>query len=89
MRQVTAFSCFSKTPRMHARITAEPLYVSRRVEAFTRLNHTWAFRIWPPIDQKVIFGHVITIPLARLNLNEQELVYIYIYIYIYILCIIV
>ncbi len=63
------FPVFHIPPRMHARVTAEPLHGSERVEAFTRLIHTWAFRIWPPIDQKVIFGHVITIPLARLNLN--------------------
>ena len=61
---------------MHARETAEPLYVLKRIKAFTRLIHTWAFRIWPRIDQKVIFGHVITIFLARPILNVKELVII-------------
>ena len=46
------FFLFHIPPRMHARTTAEPLCVSKRVQAFTRLVHTWAFRIWPPIDQK-------------------------------------
>ena len=44
---------------MHARATAEPLCVSRRVKAFTRLIHTWGFRIWLHIDQKVILGHFL------------------------------
>jgi hypothetical protein len=74
MRQVTALSCFSRTPRMHARTTAKPLCVSKRVKAFTRLIHTWAFRIWPPIDQNVIFGHFIWISLARPILKALELV---------------
>jgi len=41
---------------MHARAAAGPLCVSKCVKAFARLIHTWAFRIWPPIDQKVLFG---------------------------------
>jgi hypothetical protein len=52
------FSLFFKIPRrMHARATAKPLCVSKRVKACTRLIHTWAFRIWPLIDQKVIFEY--------------------------------
>jgi hypothetical protein len=42
---------------MHALATAKSLCVSNLVEAVTRLIHMWAFRIRPPIDQKVIFGH--------------------------------
>ena len=44
---------------MHARATAKPLCVSKRVKASTKLIHPWAFRIWPPIDQKVIFEHFL------------------------------
>jgi hypothetical protein len=49
------FPVFHIPPCMHACATAEPLYVSRHVKALTRLIHTWGFRIWPPIDLKVIF----------------------------------
>jgi hypothetical protein len=52
------FSVFCIPPRMHARVTAEPLRVSKPVKACTHLMHTWAFRIRPPIDQKVTFGHM-------------------------------
>jgi hypothetical protein len=51
------FPVFHIPPRMHARATAAPLCFSRRVKAFTRLIHTWGFRIWIHIDQKVILGH--------------------------------
>jgi hypothetical protein len=35
----------------------EPLSVSKRGKAYTRLIHRWTFRILPPIDQKMICGH--------------------------------
>jgi hypothetical protein len=58
MRQVKPlFPVFHIPPRMHARATAKPIRVSKSVKAFTRLIHTQAFRIWPPINQKVIFEH--------------------------------
>jgi hypothetical protein len=54
------FFLFLRIPLcMHARATAEPLCVSRRVKAFTRLIHTWEFRIWLHIDQRGILGHFL------------------------------
>jgi hypothetical protein len=63
------FSDFKNLPRRHACLRAKPLHVSKRINVLTRLIDTWAFRIWPPIDQKLIFGHFISIFLARPILN--------------------
>jgi hypothetical protein len=67
------FPVFHISPRMHARATAKPLYVSKRVKAFTRPIHTWAFQIWPPINQNEIFELSFSISIWGPRLNAKEL----------------
>ena len=74
MPQVTALSCFSHTPTHVCSLNCWTTLRFKTYKACTRLINTWGIRIWPRIDPKVIYGHVISISLARLILNEQELV---------------